>query len=225
MQNNEQNSLATIISGGLRSIAASVPVLASIGQAWSEYKDYQTGERITELMENLRIRLEVLSTRINNLDDIYEKIHEEFPSLLEIAIDKVRKEFSQEKRRIYADVLVNLSFKEYQEPYEDKISVLHSLDALNPKDLDVLKLFRGREESAAKDLNWEDLDLQGDDNQKIAELASMLAKLESRGLIVTAGISNIAVYPPRGVDPAFARLSERKYRVLPLGNRVLSILE
>jgi predicted nuclease with TOPRIM domain len=225
MSNNQQNALATIISGGLRSIAASVPILASIGQAWSEYKDYQTGERISELMENLKTKLEELSTRINNLDEIYNQIREEFPSLLEIAIDKVQKEFSQEKRRIYADVLANLSFQQYQEPYEDKISVLHSLDALNPNDLDVLKLFRRKEESVAKELDWRSLDLHGDDNQKLAELASMLAKLESRGLIITIRLHNGVVYVPDGLDQSIARLGETKYRILPLGNRILSALE
>ena len=132
MPNNQKNALATIINGGLRSIAASVPVLASLGQAWSEYENYQTGNRISELMENLKTKLEELSTRVNNFEEICQQIHEEFPSLLEIAIDKVRKEFSQEKRRIYADVLANLSFQQYQEPYEDKVSVLHSL-VLRPR--------------------------------------------------------------------------------------------
>jgi hypothetical protein len=225
MPNDQHNALATIIKGGLRSIAASVPGLASLGQAWSEYENYQTGNRISELMENLKIKLQELSTRINNFEEIWQQIRGEFPSLLEIAIDKVRKEFSQEKRRIYADVLANLSFQQYQEPYEDKISVLHSLDALNPKDLDVLKLFRRREESAAKNLDWQSLGLQGDDNQKFAELASMLAKLESRGLIITVRLHDGVVYVPDGLDQSIARLSETKYRILPLGKRILSTLE
>jgi len=224
MPNNQQNALATIISGGLRTIAASVPVLASLGQAWSEYENYQTGNRISELMENLKIKLEELSTRVDHFEEICGQIGEEFPSLLEIAIDKVRKEFSQEKRRIYADVLANLSFQQYQEPYEDKISVLHSLDALNPKDLDVLKLFRQREESEARELDWQSLDLQGDDNQKLAELASMLAKLESRGLIITVRLNSGVVFT-RGLDPPIARLSETKYMILPLGKKILSALE
>lgn len=225
MPNNQRNALSPIINGGLRSIASSIPVLASLGQAWSEYENFQTGKRISELMENLKRKLEELSKRINNFEETCQHISEEFPSLLEITIDKVRKEFSQEKRRIYADVLANLSFQQYQEPYEDKTSVLHSLDALNPKDLEVLKLFRSREESAVKELNWESLNLQGDNNQKITELLSMLAKLESRGLIITARLSDVAIYPIDGLDKSIARLSETQYRILPLGKKILSTLE
>lgn len=222
---NEQKALSAIVSGGLRSIAASFPGFASLGQAWSECVNYRTGLRITELIENLKIRLEKLTTRINNFEEICQQVREEFPSLLEVAIEKVRKEFSQEKREIYADVLSNLLFQQYQETYEDKIAVLHSIDALNPKDLEVLKLFRRKEESIVKDLNWQSLNLQGDDNQKLAELIGMLAKLESRGLIVRTRIHGGVVYLPAGLNQSIARLSEAQYRILPLGQKLLSTLE
>ena len=222
---NEQKALSAIVSGGLRSIAASFPVLASLGQAWSEYENYQTGQRINELIENLKIRLEAINTKIDSIEQVSQQIRGEFPSLLEIAIEKVRKEFSAEKRKIYADVLSNLLFKQSKEFYEDKVSVLHSLDALNPKDLEVLKLFRRKEEIVVKNLNWKDLNLNGDDNQKFAELVGMLAKLESRGLIVRTRIHLGAIYLPRGMNESIARLSEAQYLILPLGKKLLSTLE
>jgi len=224
MSKDEQNALAKIINGGLRSIGASFPVLASLGQAWSEYESIQTGKRISELMDNLKIKYEELSTRIGNLEEISERIREEFPSLLEITIDKVRKEFSQEKRELFADVLANLSLQQH-ESYDDKCAVLHSFDTLNPRDIDVLKLFKGKEESKAKDLDWHNLGLEGDNNQKYAELASMLAKLESRGLIFTLRLHTGVIFSPRDLETSIARISETKYRLLPLGKKLLSSLE
>ena len=225
MPNEEEKALTRIVNGGLRSIAASFPVFASLGQAWSEYENYKTGNRISELMENLKIRFEELSTRVSMLEEFSGQIPEDFPSLLEIAIDKVRKEFSQEKRRIYANVLASLSIQQ-SAPYDDKCAILHSFDTLNPGDLDVLKLFKGTDESAAKDLDWHSLNLEGDDNQQLAELASMLAKLESRGLIVTIKLhTSVLVYPPENLDKSIARLSETQYRILPLGKKLLSTLE
>ncbi|MCD4831410.1 MAG: hypothetical protein K8R02_06330 [Anaerohalosphaeraceae bacterium] len=225
MPNNQQTALSKIVSGGLRSIAASFPGFASLGQVWNEYENHQTGQRIEELMENLKIKLAGLNARINNVEEICQQVREEFPSLLEITIDKVRKEFSREKRKIYADMLANLLCQQYQEPYDNKIAVLHSVDALNPEDLEVLKLFRPRGESAAKNLNWQNLNLPGDNNKKLAELMSMLAKLESRGLIITIGIYNGVVHVPNGLDKSIARLSERQYRILPLGQKILLTLE
>lgn len=225
MSKDTHNSLATVINGGLRSIAASFPVLASLGQAWSEYENYQTGNRISELMKNLEIRYEELSTRVSMLEEFSAQIPEDFPSLLEIAIDKVRKEFSQEKRKIYADVLASLSIQQ-NAPYDDKCAILHSFDTLNPRDLDVLKLFKAADESAAKDLDWHSLDLKGDDNKQLAELASMLAKLESRGLIVTVRLhTGVLLYPSNDLDKSIAKLSETQYRILPLGKKLLSALE
>jgi len=142
LPNEQPTKLSTIVGGGLRSIAASVPGLASIGKAWSEYEDYKTGERITELMNNLKNKLKSLQDRIGNIEDVYQKTRDQLFSLLEITVEKVSKELSKQKREIYADVLTNLSFQQHEYPYEDKVAVIHSLDALNPSDLEVLKLFR-----------------------------------------------------------------------------------
>lgn len=226
MPSGQQSTLSIIVSGGLRSIAASVPGLASIGQAWNEYENYRTGERITELMDNLKNKLKSLQDRIENIEDIYQKTSDQFFSLLEVTVEKVSKEFSKQKREIYADVLTNLSFQQHEYPYEDKVAVIHSLDALNPADLEVLKLFRGKDQSAVKELDWQSLNLPGDDiNQKLSELISMLARLESRGLIITARTGNLAIYPPEGLDKSIALLIETQYRILPLGQRILSTLE
>lgn len=209
----------------MRSLAASFPVFASLGQAWSEHENYKTGERIAELMEGFSTKLESLKDKVENIEQVCQEIHEEFPSLLEIAIDKVRKEFSQDKRRIYAGVLANLLLRQRDISYDDKLAVFHSLDVLTSKDMEVLKLFRGKEESAAKDLNWHSISLQGDESHKLAELMSMLAKLESRGLIITTRIRGGVVYVANGLDQSIARLSETKYRTLPLGQQILLALE
>jgi hypothetical protein len=67
MPSLQQSTLSMIVGGGLRSIAASVPGLASIGQAWSEYEDYKTGERITELMNNLKTNSNHFKIRLTTL--------------------------------------------------------------------------------------------------------------------------------------------------------------
>jgi hypothetical protein len=227
MPNEQPSTLSNIVGSGLRTIAASFPGFASLGQAWSEYENYKTGERITELMNNLKIKLDLLKDRVNNIEDVCKHIRDQFPSLLEVTIEKVRKEFSKQKREIYADVLANLSFQQYEYPYEDKVAVIYSLDALNPADIEVLKLFRQQDQSAVKELNWKSLNLPGDDiNQKFCELISMLAKLESRGLIITTKMPNgLVIYPPDGLEQSIARLIEMQYRILPLGQRILSTLE
>jgi len=53
----------------------------------------------------------------------------------------------------------------------------------------------------------------------------MLAKLESRGLIITTKMPSGVVFVPDGLDQSIARMSETQYRILPLGQRILSTLE
>ncbi len=67
--------------------------------------------------------------------------------------------------------------------------------------------------------------MPGDDNQKLAELVSMLVRLESRGLIITTKMPSGVVFVPDGLDQSIARMSETQYRILPLGQRILSTLE
>jgi len=225
MPHEEQNVLSRIVGGGLRSIGASFPGFATLGQAWSEYENYLAGNRIAELMKNLKTKVEELSTATADFEERCQRVREEFPSLLEIAIAKVRREFSEEKRRLYANVLASVSFEQCDELYENKVSILHSLDTLTPQDVATLKLFEQVDEAAAKDLAWRSLDLEGDDNQKLAELAGILARLESRGLIVTVRLHTGVTYVTGGLDPAVVRLRETVYRVLPMGKRILSVVK
>jgi len=46
---------SALVKGWIRSIAASFPVLASLGQAWSEYETHRTTRRFQELFDNMRM--------------------------------------------------------------------------------------------------------------------------------------------------------------------------
>jgi hypothetical protein len=50
MPNEQPSKLSKIVNGGLRSIAASFPGLASFGQAWRGYENYRTGDKATKLI-------------------------------------------------------------------------------------------------------------------------------------------------------------------------------
>ncbi len=214
-----------IISGGLRSIAASFPVFSSIGQAWNEYETHRTSQRVQELIDNLRSAIEILYQRVDNLEDKFKNVAEEFPSLLEITVDKVRKEFSAEKRKIYAQVLVKLPIEDSLQTYDERATLLHELETLTPLDLNALKLFKDRETVKVSNLNWRELGLSGDDNEQLEQLASLLAKLESRGLILTISMHDDVVYVRQGMAKWAARWIETEYRILPLGKQLLSVLD
>jgi hypothetical protein len=213
-----------IVSGGLRSIAASFPGFASIGQAWSEYENCRTSQRIQELIDNLKIEVGNFKERIGNLEEKFNAVAEEFPSLLEITVDKVRREFSKEKRKIYAHVLVGLAITDKVQTYDERTALIHELEVLTPIDLEALRLFKNEDISEVNNLRWQTLELPGDENEQLEQLASILAKLESRGLIITTSMPSGVTYVPNGMTNWAARWISTKYKILPLGKQLLSVI-
>ncbi len=216
-----------IISSGLRSIAASVPGFASIGQAWSEYENYRTTQRIKELIDNISVEVENMKNHVDNVEEVFTNIAKEFPSLLEITVEKVRKEFSEEKRKIYAHVLVGLAIASEVQTYDERTALLHELETLTPLNLNSLTLFRSKEISKVNDLNWQTLELAGDINEQLEQLASSFAKLESRGLIMVTSVPTpgIVTLFTDGLEKWAGKWRETEYRILPLGKQLLSVLD
>jgi hypothetical protein len=219
-----KNPLWAAISGGLRSLGASFPVFASLGQAWSEHDAYRTGERIEEFFRHMKNEVERIASRLHIQADAVTQVRDEILSLLEISIEKVRKEFSDDKRRVYARVFVNLAIRQRELSYEEKVSILHELDTLTTQDLRILRLFDKKLELSVKELDWGSLGLSGDQNQQLAHLASSLAKLESRGLLLTAFTHSGVLTIPNGLEEWSARWVQTRYRLLPLGQAVIEAM-
>jgi len=125
---------------------------------------------------------------------------------------------------MFARVFANLAIRSTNRAYDEKVSVLHELDSLTQQDLRVLKLFQGKTEATVSQLNWQSLGLTGNVNQQLEQLASNLAKLESRGLLLTVFTHTGVVYVPSGFEQWAARWQETRYRVLPLGQALVEAL-
>ncbi len=215
--------ISAIVKGGLRSIAASFPGFASLGQAWNEYETHRTSSRIQELLNNLKAELERMGLSVAEDSEAVRRCHV-FPELLEIAIEKVRREYGESKRATYARVLARFLVGGNERGHEEKVALLESLDSLSERDLEVLLLFRGKEEAQIGDIRWRELGLPGDLSNQLWELTCHLAKLESRGLLLKVSQGTGVVYVRDGLTAAAARSQESRYRLLPLGVRLLDVL-
>ena len=214
---------SAVVRGALRSIAASIPGAASLGQAWNEYETHRTASRIQELFDNLKAALEGLVVTVGDYGNVLKQC-QDFPELLEITIDKVRKEFGKTKRATYARVLARLVVGSDASEHEDRVALLEGLDSLSETDLQVLMLFQGKEEVQIRELLWRELGFKGDASNHLWEYSCHLAKLESRGLLLKVSHGNGVVYVPHGMTAAVARSQESKYRLLPLGGRLIEVL-
>ncbi len=212
-----------IVASSLRSLAASIPLCASLGQAWSEYENHRTAQRIQELFANFRAELEGLQHAAAAQTD-HMKAGQDSAELLEMTIERVRKEFDEAKRAKYARLLARLLTDGDAHPHGDKVAMIDSLDTLSETDLRVLRLFKGKESCKAGGLEWKTLGLPGDPNEQLWQLACNLARLESRGLVLRVSMHNGVVYVRESLNRDTAGWLETEYRLLPLGRSLIAAL-
>ncbi len=227
MSNSGPSSSSAIVKAGLRSIAASIPGLASLGQAWNEYDSYKTGERISELFDDVQEELNSLRDKQQIHEDLINASRDEIPSLIEITVERVRKEFSREKRRLYAQLLSRLVNNGNTVPYDEKASLLHEFDVLTVEDVRVLSLFPRNRGIHVSELDHASLNFSGTPQQKLGSLIVILAKLESRGLIgATSTGRGVDVTSTVGDPETWENAwKNRVLGLLPAGERLRDLLE
>jgi hypothetical protein len=224
MTETTPNLVAAIIKGGLRSIAASFPGLASLGQAWNEYDGYRTKERIEELFGNLLDEFTAAEQRWGIQIDSLAARMDEFPPLLELTIDAVRTEIRREKRKKHAELLCHLVLDDGR-VFDEKITLIEHLEALSLLDIDVLKLFDIADAISIRSLPWHGLSILGEDvNTRLRHLACSVSKLLARGLLLLTQTHQGVVYRSHEIDPLIARWQETHYMILPAGKDLLNAL-
>jgi DNA protecting protein DprA len=212
--------VSAAITGALRTAAQLHPVIAPLGQAWTEYESYKTSRRIEELINNLAQELEEWKQKGNTANEPVQP-PADFAELFERAVEKVRKEFDETMRAKYARLLARIVADGNQRGHATNVQLIESVDALSELDLRVLELFKGQEEKSMGDLKLQTLGLSGDVNSQIWQVASSLAKLESRGLLLNVSTHSGVVFVQNGLNKDTARWRETKYRILPIGKLLI----
>lgn len=173
------------IKVGLKTIAASFPVAASLAQAWNEYESKVQHERIQKFFEDFKIELEMIKDRVNKAEN-YIRDSGEVPSQIERTVNKIRKEFSCKKRKIYAHLLSNLVTTSGTLTYDDKITFIDNLETLTDQDLTILSQFEPDQQVRVTDFIKKPILKDIPENERMSKLAVSFSKLESRGLISEA---------------------------------------
>jgi hypothetical protein len=185
----------------VKSVAASFPGAASLAQAYSEWEAHKLDERINEFQKLVEAEFRYLKTRLTDLETRLNESAQEFPALLEVTIERVRREHNEMKRLWYARLFCGALARGTSMPTEDKIDLIQQLETLNSDDLSLLKLLgdgkaRKLEDIKARDLGWS---YEGEAFPE-AFVAS-ISRIESRGLLIATAASGGGVhYLPGGGD-------------------------
>lgn len=219
-------STKAIIKGGLRSIAASFPVAGSLGQAWSEYESHQRDQRTEEFFQNLKTQISGLEDKLKLVVE-HIKTSGELPALLERTIEKVQREPSQSKRRLFAVALSMSLASGSAQTFDSKLSVIETLDGLTEFDLNTLKSLSSGRRMRVNELVPRSpfyLDEEGL-GERISPLVVSLSKLESRGLIGETVPVNLAFDHPGEASHWANRWRRKTYEILPFGKKVLESIQ
>ena len=181
----EISKIEDSIKIGLKTIAASFPVAASFTQAWNEYESKVQHERIQKFFEDFKVELKMIKDRVKKAEN-YIKDSGEVPSQIERTVDKIRKELSDRKRKIYAHLLSNLVTTSGTLTYDDKITFIDNLETLTDQDLTILSQFESDQQVRVSDFIKKPILKDIPENERMSKLADSLSKLESRGLLSEA---------------------------------------
>ena len=213
----------TIVKGGLRSIAASFPFAGSLAQAWSEWESIIRDQRIEEFFSNVNSQLASLHEKLKPIE-----ASSEFPALIERIVEKIQREPSASKRRLFAIVFLRSLLKGSGQHFDEKLSVIEVLDSLTESDLKILGAFSlGRRTQVDEIVPTSSFSRDEEGlGQAISPLVVSLSKLESRGLIGETVTLNRAFDYPDEASHWANRWRRKTYEILPFGKTVLeSLLE
>jgi hypothetical protein len=194
-----------IVSAGLRSVAASFPVFASVGQAWTEFETHRKFDRMEQFFKDLKLEMEALAQTVN-------KMREDTPELLERTLDLVQREASEQKRRAFAAVFLRCA--KSTKSLDEQRTIIETLDVLSEEDIRLLREFQ-----PGLAIRVDALEQKFD----LGLLAKVLSRLESRGLVgQTSGDTSFVYIGPR--DYWKNRWRPRYYELLPFGEEFARIL-
>jgi hypothetical protein len=215
------------LKGSLRTALATIPGLGGIAQAWSEVEGYVQSQRIEALSEYFTQRCRDLHYRLIELKD-YIMTSGEIPILMERVCRKVLRETSETKRRMLAEAFVKSIAAGPEMPFDDKLTIIDTLDSLTESDLRVFHFFF--ETKLCQGIHL--LDLSGVpriSNEEalapdVSRLFVPLSKLEARALIAETAPLHIPFHSEGDASHWVNRFRAKTFALTPFGDQFISFL-
>ncbi len=217
---NINDKYKDLISGSIRSISASFPVLSSVAQAWSEIESHIYKKRIEEFFLQFENELNALRTKLNEIEK--NNNIEELVELFQKCIALSKETSNQEKRKLFPKILINTMINTDKIDHETKLNLIESLDYLSSTDIQILQFFKSGESIHVNSI----LNKSGithNDRKRFSLFITSLTKLESRGLISESDNPGTKVLSGAGTPDHWINRWKNKFcEILPNG---ISFLE
>ena len=198
-QNNDSGML-------LRAAMSAIPVLAPLAAWWSEFNSTNNTKRLQVLIDTLNALVSCHSRELDTIKTDTSK-YEERIAILEATLDKVVKEWQQEKIKKYAQLLIQNLIS--NDSIHLKMSILECFSELTIEDLNILEPLLESPSVQVKEFHM-----------SLDELIPILSKLESRGLITQTGHGNRGIWTMASSDNWQEQWLNRFYTATPFGRKL-----
>lgn len=195
----------------LRTAMSAIPGLSVLATFWSEFEATKNAKRMQLFIDSLNA---LAACHGKELDAIKVDIarNEERVSLLEVTIDKVVKEWQDEKIKLHAILAVrNLASNA---SLEKKISLLERFSELSMTDLEVLQILGTSNSVQVYEIR-----------KTLDYLIPILSKLEARGLITETGHGSRSMWKSAGSDDWCSKWKYKFYTATPIGIELLNAIK
>lgn len=226
-------SLRTMLVG-MPSIPAGPNPFAMVAQAWSEYEGHKFKQRVEEFIKAIHARLaSVESLQENYLERLLNL--EDQAALLEESVAAAAREPQNGKRQYFADFYVAAVTGKLGTDPDRVRSLLQTLEALTPSDIELLKTYDNRSGTCTGDQIsgttsvdlWEQVG--GDPNAdalwsvRLDPVIQKVTKLETRGLIIET--RRLTTFQHAGDTGAWYNTFRHKaWRITDTGCQLLSAI-
>ena len=198
-QNNDSGML-------LRAAMSAIPALAPLAAWWSEFNSTKNAKRLQVLIDTLNALVACHSRELDAINKDTSKFEERI-AILEVTLDKVVKEWQQDKIKKHAKLLIQNLIS--NDPIQLKMSILERFSELTLEDLNILEPLSISSSVQVKEFHI-----------SLDELIPILSKLESRGLITQTGHGNRGIWTMASSDNWREQWLNRFYTATPFGRKL-----
>lgn len=190
----------------LRSAMSAVPFFAPLATWWNEYNSTKNQQRVQLFIDSFNA---IASCHSKELDTLKEDVsrNAERVAILEVTLDKVVKEWQEEKIKLHAQLAVQNLISDT--PIQVKMSILERFSELTVDDLNILATLTQSPSVQVMDFHI-----------PLETIVPILSKLESRGLITQTGHGYRTMWSAPATDDWQEQWANKFYTATPLGKQL-----
>lgn len=194
----------------VRGAMSAVPALSSFATWWGEFEASKNFKRLELFNNSLKAITDRHSKEIDAIKNDTQS-YEERVKILEITIEKVVKEWEDQKIELHAKLAVNNLIS--NAPLSQKMSILERFSELSMDDLTILRFLTGNNSVQVNEIRMD-----------LNQIVPILSKLEARGLIAETGPGSRSMWTSATSSNWRDKWTYKFYTATPIGHALLKAI-